>query len=228
MHALALVSERHSRAYARLLRHGWRANRPYRLTSVGGSPWGYSAHSALRWAYAQLASAGDTPSLLGGLRTGSKPERELERLELRGQAALIRGHVERLVEGPARAYLIAFYLPKPTLERPEAVRKSKGVRRMLVDHFPRERAEAIKVLGMWMVAQRGTGVHKVRAFQEVAAQYFFRQGESLDRIRDFLGVRRGDVPAFRNECYTLLRDLDVRAHALADNALFEAGILEYA
>jgi len=171
------------------------------------------------------------PSILGNLRTGSKERKELVAAELRAQGAQIRGHVERIHDPIARAYLIAFYLPRPMEERLE------GGGRAFIDRFGQERNEVEQQLAVWLMVQQGTGAHRTRGYREIVAQYCLgnrlldrirrlsRQPMGIDRIAKLLKMRTSEATKRREECRLLLADLEKRAHALADEKLYTAGII---
>lgn len=195
------------------------------------NPWGRSAQSACRWAYALLASGDAMPSVLGDLRGPTKAKRDLAILELRAQGAQIRGMVENLEDPIARAYLVAFYMPKPMEER----QQGGGI--AFIDRFRAQREPSVQVLAQWLLAQQGTGPHRIRGYIEIVSQYCLgdrmidrmRQVSNLsfgiDRVAKALKMRTSDAGAKREDCIRMLRDLDTRAHSIADAVLYEAGLV---
>jgi hypothetical protein len=195
------------------------------------NPWGASAQSALRWAFALLASGNAMPSILGDLRGPTKVKRELAILELRAQGAQIRAYIDAFEDPITKAYLIAFYLPHPMEERMQG----GGIE--FVDRFGSERDGPEQALAMWLLAQQGTGVHRIRGYREIVAQHCLGDrmigrirlltGRSMgiDRIQGLLKMDRNKVGQRREECIRLLLDLAVRAHYQADNRLYEAGLI---
>ena len=167
-----------------------------------------------------LATADAVPSVLGDLRTGSKPKRDLERLELRAQAAAIRGMVEKLSNPAAVAYLVALYLPKP-----QVLKQAGGKAPEYIDAFLEERKRHIYALAWWLLGQQGTGQHRIRGYQEIVSQYMLG-GKSLDRVRALLKMDMNKVSEKRKECEELLKDLDKLAHALIDERLVTSRIIE--
>lgn len=219
------------------------------MTEVLGvrQPWGSSAQSAVRWAFALLASIGAVSSVLGDLQRQflSKGRRELALIELRAQAGIIRGMVEKLEDPIARAYLIAYYTPKPMEERPGGGRMVVSGGRAtfipanaeFVDRFRKERETAVHTLAVWLESLQGTGVHRVRGYQEIVAHYCLGQ-RLLDRVRrltrkemgieqiaKLMKMRKEDAIARREQCIKLLLDLEKRAHALIDAELSTAGLI---
>jgi hypothetical protein len=197
-------------------------------------PWGNCAQSATRWAYALLASAGGVPCVLGNLRTGSRPRAELNRLDLRAQAAQIRGIVESIaVENPvAAAYLAAFYLPKPLKER----QAGGGI--TFVDYFGAERKKAIEAVAKWLMVQgEGSRVYHIRGYIHIVSDYCLgpkimrvirRYGEgygSIDTLARLLKIDNNAVGEVRATCREALADLDRLAHYLADDRLARAGLI---
>lgn len=183
-----------------------------------GDAWGNSAQSCVRWAYAMLASAGSVPSILGNLRSGSRQRPELTRLELRAQAAQIRGIVEAVDHPVARAYLIAIYLPKPMKER----KAGGGIE--FVDYFAQERRQAVHQVAWWLMGQQGTGVHRIRGYIEIVSEYCLG-GSTMRAVARLLKIDNNRAKAVRDNCRAALRDLDKLAHALADDRLARAGII---
>jgi hypothetical protein len=194
-------------------------------------PWGTSAQTAVRWAFALLASGDAMPSILGNLRMGSKARRELLAQELRAQGAQIRGYVETIDDPVCRAYLIAYYLPKPMEERIE------GGGKAFIDRFAAERSVVEQQVAVWLCAQQGTGVHRIRGYREIVAQYCLgqrlierirrltRMPMGQDRVAKLLKMRKEEAAQRWDDCRRTLADLDKRAHALADEKLFSAGLL---
>lgn len=195
------------------------------------NPWGRTAQSACRWAFALLASGDAIPSIMGDLRGPTKAKRELAILELRAQGAQIRMMIEALENPIAAAYLVAYYLPKPV------ERKLAGGGRDFIDQFSREREQPIQRLAVWLEAQQGTGVHRIRGYREIVAQYCLGDrmidrmraltGRSfgIDRIAKALKMRTSDAAARRDGCIGMLKDLDNAAHASADDRLYDAGLI---
>jgi hypothetical protein len=195
-------------------------------------PWGWSAYSAARWAFSLLA--GDAVgSAIGHLREGSRAKKDLERNELRAQAAVIRGIVEKLDNPGAVAYLIAYYLPKPELERQAGAQEP-----VFVDRFGEERKRHVHALAWWLLGQQGSGQHRIRGYQEIVSQYMGLMvtttagagprlgGKSLDRIRALLKMDMNQVGEKRHRCEDALKDLHTRAHTILDARLVELGIID--
>lgn len=181
-------------------------------------PWGSSATTALRWAYGCLAETGAIPSLLGHLREGSRPKNELTALELRAQAAQIRALVERLDDRAGGAYLAAFYLPR-------SARQLRGGGKVVrVDQFAQERHAAVRVVAGWLLRQAGTGVHRIRGYQEVVMQHCYGNG-SIRRLAALWKMDTNAVAEKREECRSRLRELHTRAHSEVDNRLYDAGLI---
>jgi hypothetical protein len=183
-----------------------------------GDAWGNSAQSCVRWAYAMLGSARSVPSILGHLRSVSRARPELTRLELRAQAAQIRRVVETIDDPIAAAYLKAIYLPKPMKER----QMGGGV--AFVDYFGAERKEAVHTLARWLLAQQGTGVHRIRGYIEIVSEYCLG-GSTMRIIARYLKIDNNRAKQVRDDCRTALKDLDKRAHAFADDRLARAGLI---
>lgn len=196
-----------------------------------GEPWGTAAQTACRWAFALLASSDAMASVLGNLREGTRARRDLMALELRAQGAQIRGMVETLDDPVSKCYLIAYYLPHPMEER----QPGGGIE--FVDRFAAQREAAESAVAWWLLKSQGTGIHRIRGYREIVAQYFLgdkmierirRLGGrdmGLDRIRALMKMDRNKVAAKREECVKQLKDLDKRAHQLAENRLIEARLI---
>jgi hypothetical protein len=101
-------------------------------------PWERSAESALRFAFGMLAREVSVPSVFGSmLARGPMNNRELSRLDLRAQAAVLRQEVQALSDPVVKAWLVAYYLPKPVPER------QPGGRYVQVDPWTTDRQNAV-------------------------------------------------------------------------------------
>jgi hypothetical protein len=157
--------------------------------------------------------------VLGNLRSGSRPRAELNRLDLRAQAAQIRRIVERLDNPIAAAYLCAIYLPKPLKER----QAGGGI--VFVDYFGAERRAAIEQIARWLMVQgRGSGTYRIRGYIEIVSEFCL--GYSTMRvIARYLKIDNNKAKEVRDECRKTLLDLDKLAHLLADDRLASAGLI---
>lgn len=178
-----------------------------------------------------MASGDNTPSVLGDLRTASKPKRELMLMELRAQGAQIRGWIETLADPLAKSYLIAYYLPKPMEER----QPGGGIE--FVDRFSEVRNQHEQAVAWWLLGAQMTGQHRIRGYREICAQYFL--GDKMlermhrlsgvdfthERLRKLMKMDSNKVAEKRRSCIEMLKDEDRRAHAIADDRLVTAGLI---
>lgn len=178
-----------------------------------------------------MASGDNVSSVLGDLNVGSKPKREFAVLELRAQGAQIRGWVESLADPLAKAYLIAYYLPKPMEER----QPGGGIE--FVDRFSQIRDENERAVAWWLLQHQMSGVHRIKGYREICAQYFL--GDKMldrmhrlsgvdfthERLRKALKMDSNKVAEKRKLCIEMLKDEDRRAHAIADDRLVTAGLI---
>ena len=132
------------------------------------NPWGTHATSALHWAFGLIERVPYPANQLAQMmqkRGGSRPRGELTPLELRGQAALIRQMVEQLADPLARSYLVAYFLPKPIVQR------VPGGGTECVDLFADMRERPIHDVAWWLMGTAGTGQRRIRGYQELVAQH---------------------------------------------------------
>lgn len=181
-------------------------------------PWEASAESALRWSFGMLARELSVPSVFGSLLSPSRGKSELTKLDLRAQAAVIRGMVNRMSDPVSKCFIVAYYLPKPAPER------QAGSGFALVDRFGEDRRIAVHGVAWWLMGQSGTGVHRIRGYREVVTQFCLGK-PSTRRLQQQFKLRQETVREKRDDCHKKLEDLRVRALAQFDAYLVERGVL---
>jgi hypothetical protein len=182
-------------------------------------PWERSAESALRFAFGMLAREVSVPSVFGSMlaRSPAAP-RDLTKLELRAQAAVLRELVLSLSDPVNRSWIVAYYLPKPVEERQPGGRMAK------VDYWAAERQTAVHAVAWWLMGQAGTGMHRIRGYQEVVSQYVLNRPSSR-RLREMFKVDANTVRERRDDCRRKLEELHKRAVYQYDARLIERGVL---
>jgi hypothetical protein len=182
-------------------------------------PWERSAESALRFAFGMLAREVSVPSVFGSmLARGPMNNRELSRLDLRAQAAVLRQEVQALSDPVVKAWLVAYYLPKPVPER------QPGGRYVQVDPWTTDRQNAVHAVAWWLMAQQGTGSHRIRGYQEMVAQYVLNRPSSR-RLREMFKVDANTVKERRDHCRKQMEDLHKRSVFTYDARLVLKGVL---
>ena len=185
-----------------------------------GDPWGNTAHSALRWAYGLMARGESIPNIFGEMSSKTRVRTGMTMLDHRAQGAIIRSIVDRHLRGDiAREMVVAYYLPPPVKE------KKAGGGSEIVDRFAIERRHAIHAIGWWLLGQRGTGAHSLRAMMEIVAQHSLGRGGAR-RLSGLMRKRMTDVLAARQAAFSLLDQQRQRAVYRAEDALVRAGLVE--
>lgn len=167
-------------------------------------PWGRDAHTALRWAFNLIDRDPYPANLMAQMRTGSKAKGELSALELRAEAAKIRRMAQDEIASshPVEAsYIAAYFLPLPVVEQ------KAGGGFTFHDHYLGLRRPAINALAQWLMGQRGTGMHRIRGYQEIIAQhvYGYKHIEQASRLLRVRWQAANDVHGDANKRLTELR-----------------------
>jgi hypothetical protein len=186
-------------------------------------PWGRDAHSALRWAYNLIDRTPFPANLIAQMRSSSRPPSELTPLEVRGQAAILRQILEKdlLSVHPLEAsYLIAYYLPKPVVERKPGTEREV----QYTDRYAGARQPHIHSLAWHLMGQAGNGQHRIRAYQEMVVQHFMGY-RHIERLRILMKMERNNVIAANERVTTFLKDLRNRAITLMQGKLEQEGLL---
>jgi hypothetical protein len=181
------------------------------------NPWGNDAYSALRWAFNRLATSEVLPTALGSVHhTGRRIG--LSRADLHAQASIIRDVAVGIDNPLHKAYLTAYFLGPPSLER----LPGGGVG--WVDRSHDERAAAVHQVAWWLLGTAGTGVHRIRGYQEIVMQYTLGRPNNK-RLRDVMRVRNASIVAVREKAYSRLDELHAHALAAAARRLEDAGLI---
>lgn len=169
--------------------------------AVGGmsNPWGPTAESAVRWSFGMLARTESTVNILGEMRSGTKNRSEMDSIEFRGQAALIRREVEQLTNTAAACHIIACSLPRPGRER------LAGGRLGIVDRMKPYREAAVREVALWLVGHPLVG-GSVSGLVETVRQYALGRG-SVRRIARAMRAKYSDAIGARTRVYGVLDDL---------------------
>lgn len=187
------------------------------------NPWGTNAHSALRWSFGLLARSASSTNVFGEMTGGTKRRTEMTMLDHRAQGAIIRKIVEERLRVSGHtvelAYIVAYYLPKPTKER------VAGGGTELIDRYLGDRQAAVYAVAWWLLGQEGTGQHTIRGFMEIVAQYTL-QRSSLRRLARMMRMHVNNAKAAKEAAHGKLETLHERALFLAEQALVETGLIE--
>lgn len=182
-------------------------------------PWEHSAESALRFAFGMLARELAVQSVFSNLLARSPlSPRELSKLELRAQAALLRAQAASLADPVAKCWIVAYYLPKPVEEA------QPGGRFERVDHWADDRRTAVQGVAYWLMGQAGTGAHRYRGYIEIVSQYTLGRPSSR-RLREMFKMDANRVREKRDDCRVKLEELHKRSVFLYDARLVELGVL---
>ena len=184
-------------------------------------PWGRDAHTALRWAFNLIDRDPYPANLMAQMRTGSKARGDLSPLELRAEAAKIRRMAQDEIASthPVEAsYITAYYLPLPAVER------KAGGGFQFHDHYLGLRRPAINALAQWLMIQRGTGVHRIRGYQEIIAQHVYGY-KHIEQARKLLAISFTNATKFHGDAEKALKDLRGHAVTIVQGKMETAGML---
>lgn len=181
------------------------------------NPWGNSAYSALRWAFNRMATSEVLPTALGSVHHSGK-HIGLSRADLHAQASIIRD-IGLGTDNPLhRSYLTVYFLGPPSWER----LPGGGVG--WVDRFHDERSAAVHDVAWWLLGTAGTGMHRIRGYQEIVMQYALGKPNNK-RLRDVMRVRNANIVAVREKAYAKLDELHEHALVRAAIRLEGAGLI---
>lgn len=185
------------------------------------NPWGQDAHTALRWAFNLLDRDPYPANYMAQMRTASKAKGDLSPLEIRAEAAKIRRLAQEEIASshPVEAsYIAAYYLPKPVVEQ------KAGGGFQFVDNYLGLRRPAIRALGNWLMIQKGTGIHRMRGYEEIIAQHVYGY-KHIEQARRLLKVSWENAKTFHGEAERQLKDLRGHAVTIVQGKMETAGML---
>jgi len=185
--------------------------------SADRNPWGNDAYSALRWAFNRLATSEVLPTALGSVHHSGRSV-GMSRADLHAQASMIRDAALGTDNPLHRSYLTAYFLAPPSFER----MPGGGVG--WVDRFHGERSAAVHDVAWWLMGTAGTGMHRIRGYQELVLQYTLGRPNNK-RLREVMRVRNSGIVAARQKAYVRLDELHDHALERARWRLEQAGLI---